>query len=277
MYQNSMSRSPVLARGITEILKSSMREKARAGGNFDLEEAIKPHRRHQLPNRAPLAPGDHKLICGDATDREAVQRLTGQSREQWLHRPPYNVDYGNHGVHLKRQAQDANDNLAGFEHSWRKPAGTSLNSPMASTSACPLRAPYPAEDLVSAGDTVYIIIWAKKHLYHRTLRLPAAIRPILYGWREGANTTGAATGPGHVCTWRTNNKPLHPTMKPLALVERAIQNSSGRGQGTRPVLGQQHPDRCERTEEPAPEWSLNHLVDITRMRWEAFSGRSQTV
>jgi DNA modification methylase len=70
--------------------------------------------------------------------------------------------------------------------------------------------------------------------------------------------------------------PLHPTMKPLALVERAIENSSKPGDivldtflGSGSTL-----IACERMGRICYGIELEPLyVDIARMRWEAFTGQ----
>ena len=55
--------------------------------------------------------------------------------------------------------------------------------------------------------------------------------PIWYGWREGVKrqwTGGRDQGD----VWRVERpaaSPLHPTMKPLTLVEKALANSSAAG------------------------------------------------
>ncbi len=64
-------------------------------------------------------------------------------------------------------------------------------------------------------------------------------------------------------------------MKPLALVERAIQNSSEPGDRVLDLfLGSGSTlIACERTGRACSGMELKPLyVDITRMRWEAFTG-----
>ena len=75
---------------LKKLLKSlDAREKRERLENFDLEEAMK------AAQSAPVAKpgdiwllGDHRLVCGDSTDREAVQRLMGAVQgSDDLHRP----------------------------------------------------------------------------------------------------------------------------------------------------------------------------------------------
>ena len=71
----------------------------------------------------------------------------------------------------------------------------------------------------------------QQHFHSRPGRLPAPGEPILYGWKDGSDHYWCgARDQGDV--WFVD-KPirndLHPTMKPVALVERAIRNSSKPG------------------------------------------------
>jgi DNA modification methylase len=101
--------------------------------------------------------------------------------------------------------------------------------------------------------------------------------PILYGWREEVNHYWCRDrDQGDV--WqgdKPSSSPLHPTMKPLELIERAIQNSSQSGDkvldtflGSGSTL-----IACERTGRVCYGMELEPLyIDVAVRRWEAFSG-----
>jgi DNA modification methylase len=105
--------------------------------------------------------------------------------------------------------------------------------------------------------------------------------PILYGWREGNDRFWCgARDQGDV--WfidRTSKNDLHPTMKPVALVERAIVNSSKSrdlildpfgGSGTTMIA-------CEKTGRRACLMELEpRYVDVIVRRWQEFSGQQAT-
>ena len=100
------------------------------------------------------------------------------------------------------------------------------------------------------------LIWAKDSFVLGRADYQRAYEPIWYGWREGAGH--------HWCgdrdqsdVWpidRPSESPLHPTMKPLALVERAITNSSRDGDLVLdPFLGLGHdPHRLRADRAPLP-------------------------
>ena len=82
----------------------------------------------------------------------------------------------------------------------------------------------------AGGHWSTFVIWAKDHFTLGRSDYQRQYEPILYGWREGAEH--------HWCgdrdqgdVWlidRPAKNDLHPTMKPVELVERAIRNSAKR-------------------------------------------------
>jgi DNA modification methylase len=82
--------------------------------------------------------------------------------------------------------------------------------------------------IAAGGKWSTFIIWAKNTFTLGRADYQRQYEPILYGWKEGADHYWCgARDQGDV--WFVD-KPvrndLHPTMKPVALVERAIRNSS---------------------------------------------------
>jgi DNA modification methylase len=121
------------------------------------------------------------------------------------------------------------------------------------------------------------IIWAKNTFTLGRSDFQRQYEPMLYGWREGAKHYWCgARDQGDV--WfidkpRVND--LHPTMKPVALVERAIENSSLKGDvvldtfagsGTTLIA-------CETTGRTACLVEIDpRYVDVIVRRWQAFTG-----
>jgi len=271
---------------LKKLLKSlDARERRERMETFDLDEALK------AAQAAPVAKlgdiwllGSHRLMCGDSTDREAVRRLLGQSRAAMAFTdPPYNVDYGNHGGAPRdgKKRTVANDNLGEeFEPFLKKACGGLLEFTDGAIYICMSSSELHTlqKAFVSAGGHwSTFIIWAKNTFTMGRSDYQRQYEPILYGWREGVKH--------HWCgdrdqgdVWHVEkslSNPLHPTMKPLALVERAIRNSSEiddnvldlfLGSGTTIIA-------CERTGRTCYAMELDPLnVDVARMRWEAFSG-----
>ena len=104
-----------------------------------------------------------------------------------------------------------------------------------------------------------------------------AFEPIWFGWREGAKAYWCGDrDQGDV--WRIDrpgDSDLHPTMKPLPLIERAIENSSRPddavldlflGSGSTLIAAERAGRICYGLElEPK-------YIDVAVLRWEAFTG-----
>lgn len=182
--------------------------------------------------------GDHRLLCGDATVAASYVLLTaGAKADMVFTDPPYNVDYANtatdkqHGTHRPI----LNDNLgAGFQAFLDAALAPMLAHcsgavyiAMSSSELDTLQAAFRA----AGGKWSTFIIWAKNTFTLGRSDYQRQYEPILYGWPEGERR--------HWCgdrdqgdVWQIK-KPakndLHPTMKPVELVERAIRNSSRPG------------------------------------------------
>jgi DNA modification methylase len=129
----------------------------------------------------------------------------------------------------------------------------------------------------AGGHLSTFIIWAKDTFTLGRSDYQRQYEPILYGWREGVKHYWCGDrDQGDV--WQFGKppaSPLHPTMKPVPLVQRAIENSSNTGDvvldlflgSGSTLIG------CERTGrvcygiELAPEY-----VGVAVLRWEAFTG-----
>ena len=274
---------------LKKLLKSlDAREKRERLENFDLEEAMKAAQSAPVAKRGDIwLLGDNKLACNDATDREAVQRLIGQSKAAMAFTdPPYNVDYGNHGgASSKGKRTVANDNLGTeFEPFLEKACRNIIEVTDGAIYICMSSSELHTlqRAFVSAGGHwSTFIIWAKNTFTIGRSDYQRQYEPILYGWREGAKHYWCGDrNQGDV--WRIEkptSNPLHPTMKPLALIERAINNSSQPGDKVLDLfLGSGSTlIACERTGRIFYGMELEPLyVDIARMRWEAFTGLKAT-
>jgi len=271
---------------LKDLLKSlNAREKREQVESFDLETAIKAAQSAPVAKRGDIwLMGDHRLMCGDATERGAVQRLMGKTRAVMAFTdPPYNVDYGNHGGAPGKgnRRTVANDDLgSGFEAFIEKACRNILEFTDGAVYICMSSSELHTlqKAFVSAGGHwSTFIIWAKNTFTIGRSDYQRQYEPVLYGWREGAKHTWCGDrDQGDV--WhieKPTSSPLHPTMKPLALMERAVQNSSNPedkvldlflGSGSTLIA-------CERTGRVCYGVELEPLyVDITRMRWEAFTG-----
>ena len=175
--------------------------------------------------------GKHRLMCGDSTKQEDVEKLRdGALMDMIFTDPPYNVDYeGQDGMKIQNDKQSDEDFynflLAAFKnmHESLKPGGP-IYVCHADSEGVNFRNAFKNAGFKLAE----CLIWVKNSLVLGRQDYHWRHEPILYGWKEGSghyfiNDRSQDT------VWEYN-KPkvndLHPTMKPLELVGRAIKNSS---------------------------------------------------
>ncbi len=194
-----------------------------------------------LSEQAVTKPGDlwvlgnHRVLCGDATVRADIERvLGGQLADMTFTDPPYNVDYGSSAKDKLRgnKRKILNDNLGyAFEAFLLEACANILAVTKGAVYVCmssselhTLRRAFAA----AGGKWSTFVIWAKNTFTLGRADYQRQYESILYGWKHGADHYWCgARDQGDV--WFVD-KPvrndLHPTMKPVALVERAVRNSS---------------------------------------------------
>jgi len=271
---------------LKKLLRSlNARERKERLESFDLDEAVKAAQNSPVAKLGDIwLLGEHRVACGDSTDREAVQRLMGGNKAGMTFTdPPYNVNYGETMKDKIRQNSNKiiNDNLGdAFEPFLEKACKNMLEFTDGAVYVCMSSSELHTLQkafIAAGGHWSTFIIWAKNTFTMGRSDYQRQYEPILYGWREGVNHYWCRDrDQGDV--WQVDkpsSSPLHPTMKPLALIERAIQNSSQAGDkvldtflGSGSTL-----IACERTGRICYGMELEPLyVDIARMRWEAFTG-----
>ena len=121
------------------------------------------------------------------------------------------------------------------------------------------------------------IIWAKDRFVLGRSDYQRGYEPMWYGWREGAKRYFRG-GRDQSDVWRIDrptDSPLHPTTKPLPLIERAIENSSRPGDAVLDIfLGSGSTlIAAERTGRVCYGMELDpHYCSLAIARWEAFTG-----
>lgn len=227
--------------------------------------------------------GRHRLMCGDSTSIDAVERLCeNQLVDMWLTDPPYNVAYEGRtkdALTIKNDkmndsgfrqflcdaylAADANMKKGAVFYIWH-----------ADSEGYNFRA--AAHD---AGWTVrQCLIWKKQTMVMGRQDYHWKHEPCLYGWKDGA---------AHL--WATDRKQTtilefdrpsrnadHPTIKPVELFEyQMLNNTKGSdlvldsfaGSGTTAIACEKH-GRNARLMELDPKY-----CDVIKKRWEDFTGQ----
>ena len=274
---------------IADLLRSlETREKKERAEDFDLDSALEDATRAPRTRPGDLwALGEHRLLCGDATKPEDVERLLGGTKASMAFTdPPYNVSLGDHGGQQRgsRRRRIANDSMdpiswEAFVRAWSRTLLSCVDGALyvcMSSKELPLVSRVLAEEGGHWSDT---LIWAKDRFVLGRADYQRSYEPIWYGWREGAahNWCGDRDQGDVWQIARPSDAPLHPTMKPLPLMERAIANSSREGDlvldaflGSGSTLV-----ACERTGRICAGMELDPVyADVVLARWERFSGQS---
>ena len=245
------------------------------------------------PERAVTVPGDvwlmgdHRLLCGDATEVMAVERLMGADSADLVFTDlPYNVDYeGYTEERLKIQgdkmtAEQFQQFLAASFCSYRR-----IVKPGASIYVCHSSS-WQREfqgAMEAAGFEVRCqIIWAKNTFAWGFGRYKFQHEPMFYGHVAGQKD--AWYGDKSQSTLWEEKKPaanrIHPTAKPVELVERALINSSKAGDIVADLFGGSGSTLigCERRGRKARLMEIDpKYADCIVRRWQLFTGGVATL
>jgi DNA modification methylase len=229
--------------------------------------------------------GVHRVLCGDATDAASYASLLGgEMADMVFTDPPYNVNYANSASDVHRGASRAilNDNLGKDFHAFLIAALTPMLAncrggiyvAMSSSELDTLQSAFRA----AGGKWSTFIIWAKHTFTLGHADYQRQFEPILYGWPEGVKRHWCGDrNQGDVWNIKKPHKnDLHPTMKPVELVERAIRNSSRPGDVVLDAFGGSGTTMiaAEKSGRQARLMKLDpKYVDVICRRFQDFSGQ----
>src|SRR3984893_14293985 len=227
--------------------------------------------------------GNHKLLVGDATDREQVARLMAADAADLIFTdPPYNVDYeGYTDDKLKIEGDRMSDaDFKQFQEAAFRSCRTVVK-PGASLYVCHSSS-WQREfqnALEAAGFEVRCqIIWAKNTFAWGFARYKFQHEPIFYCHVAGQKDSWY--GNKSQSTLWEEKKPaanrLHPTMKPVELVERALVNSSNPGDLVLDLFGGAGSTLigCERRGRKARLMEIDpKYADVIVKRYQEYSGK----
>ena len=183
--------------------------------------------------------GKHRLMCGDSTLVEDVAKLCdGKVADMIFTDPPYNVDYT--GMKIQNDKQKDADFFEFLTKAFNNMAanvknGGSIYCCHADTEGINFRTAFKSAGFKLAE----CLIWVKNSLVLGRQDYHWRHEPILYGWKEGASHYFVDDRTQDT-VWEYNkpkNNDLHPTMKPLELVGKAIKNSSKKGERVLDLFG----------------------------------------
>lgn len=233
--------------------------------------------------------GRHRLMCGDSTKEDDVAKLmNGEKADMVFTDPPWNVNYGavEKGNAMGYKPRTIMNDFMGEEDFKNFMDGTFASMNFASKEGCMTYVVMSAQEwgnmMLTLANNDYhwssTIIWNKDRLVMSRKDYHTKYEPIWYGWKTGDGRLHPLTDRKQSDVWdidRPSVSELHPTMKPIELVARAIQNSSNKndivldlfgGSGTTLIA-------CEQTKRTNYSMELDpKYVDVIINRWEELTG-----
>lgn len=225
--------------------------------------------------------GNHRLMCGDSTNEEDVTKLmNGVKADMVFTDPPYNVAYEGGSKKREMIKNDKIDNFYDFLYDVYLNCYNFMNdgAPIYVCHSELERVNFTQAFLDVGFKMSSIIIWAKNNsTFSMNKDYKQKHEPIIYGWKEGKHKW--VGGNCEDTLWeikRPVKSDLHPTMKPIELCARAINNSSNKnniiyepfgGSGSTLIASEQTNRKCYMMElDP-------HYIDVIIQRWENFTGK----
>lgn len=230
--------------------------------------------------------GKHRVMCGDSTVIDAVETLmAGGLADQLVTDPPYNVAYtGKTKDALKIQNDSMSDES--FRQFLRDAfvAADTVMKPGAVFYICHADSEgynFRGACMDAGWKVRQCLIWKKQTLVMGRQDYHWKHEPCLYGWKDGSGHLWASDRKQTTVLEfdRPTSSTLHPTMKPVELVEyQVLNNTKGSdvvldlfGGGGSTLIACEKSGRYARLMELDPKY-----VDVIVRRWQEFTGKQAT-
>ena len=218
--------------------------------------------------------GKHRLMCGDSTKIEDVEKLMdGNKADMVFTDPPYGVDYDGINNDSEDGLEDLLNESFSLMNTFMKP-GASIYVFHADRTAHIFHNCFRKLFHFSS-----MIIWKKQSLTLSQTDYQSIHEPCLYGWKEGSshfwNSDRKQTS-----VWEHDRKSEegHTTPKPTSLVSNAIKNSSNREDLVMDLFGGSGSTliACEQTDRTCYMMELDpKYCDVIRKRYHKFTTGSE--
>ena len=231
--------------------------------------------------------GNHRLMCGDSTSIDAVDTLMPETANMIFTDPPYLMDFTG-GIH------------ADGSKSFNAKHGSIKNDKMSENEGNDFLDAINSIILSKVDGAFYItfyrlginkyfasmdrtglkcrslVIWDKGNHTLSNSDYMSMYEPMFYGWVNNHKFYGGKNGMDIWRVKRTAKNDLHPTMKPVELVEKAVLDGSAingivldlfGGSGSTMIA-------CEKQNRHARLMELDpKYCDVIVKRWEDFTGK----
>jgi DNA modification methylase len=232
--------------------------------------------------------GNHKLMCGDSASLDDAEKLMDSDLADLVFTdPPYNVAYSGRGANNLGTIKNddmSNDDFEQFcrdifttYHTYMKPLACIYVCHPDSQSAPKLAFEKTFAEQFKKSST---LIWMKQSAGMGWQDYRAQHEPILYGWKEGSGKHFYSGDRTKTTIWKIGRDAqasyVHPTQKPVALPEEAINNSSKGMDIVLDLFGGSGSTliACEKVGRKARLMELDpKYCDVIVKRWEDFTGK----
>ena len=239
--------------------------------------------------------GEHRLMCGDSTKAEDVARLMdGELATMFITDPPYGVSYTDKNEFLN--SIDASQRLTNaiqndshkpeeMEKFWVAAFTIGYNFTKERMSYY-ITAPQGGDLLLllqairtSGFALKHSMVWNKNNHVLGRCDYNYKHEPIIYGWKQKGTHDFYGKGKFKTSVWdipKPLKNDLHPTMKPVALIENMLLNNSIEGDIALDLFGGSGTTliACEQLHRKARLMELDpHYCDVIIARWEKLTGQ----
>ena len=173
----------------------------------------------------------HRVLCGDSTMIDDVEKvMNGEKADMVFTDPPYNVDYEGGSKKREKIKNDKLDDFSQFLSScfsnmyvFMKDGGCIYISHSELE-----RLSFTETFKMSGFQLSSVIIWVKNNsTFSMNKDYKWKHEPIIYGWKKGGHIFYGDNTQDTVWLFdRPSESKFHPTMKPINLITKAINNSS---------------------------------------------------
>lgn len=250
----------------------------------------------ELPIRVKLGEvwqlGKHRLMCGDSTKIEDVEKLMdGQKADMVFTDPPYSVNYEKKNKEVlksKSYTHIENDDMevSDIARELWKPVFDNLALISEDYASIYVTMPQGGDQMMmmmmmDSWQVKHELIWVKPSPVFSMGRLDYDYKhePILYGWKKSHRFYGKGEFTKSVWEIGRDGDKSHPTMKPIALMSNAILNNTQKGERVVDVFGGSGSTliACEQTNRVCYMMELDeHYATVILDRWEKLTGEQGT-
>lgn len=231
--------------------------------------------------------GEHRVMCGDSTSIESVEKLmNGQKADMLFTDPPYLMDFTG-GIHSdgsksfnakhggikndKMSDQDGNNFLDAINSIIQQTVRGAFYITFYRLGIDRYFASMARTGLQCRS----LIIWDKGNHTLSNSDYMSMYEPMFYGWVNEHNFYGGNNGMDIWRIARTSKNDLHPTVKPVELVEKAVSDGSMAGDTVLDLFGGSGTTiiACEKTKRQARLMELDpKYCDVIIKRWQEYTG-----